>query len=50
LTDTVEEELAGCYNGLDEWGYDLRISSIDVWQLMSIHRESNKLEREFGLG
>ena len=26
--------------------YDLRISSTYVWQLMSIHWESNKLKRE----
>lgn len=42
LKDTGEVELAECSGGLDEWGeklrYDVRISSTDVWQLMSEHR------------
>lgn len=47
LKDTVEVELAGSYEGLDEWREklrydDVRISSTDVWQLTSEHRLENE--------
>lgn len=49
LKDTVGGiELAARSDDLDgQFMYDSRVSSMDAWQLMSVHRKRNKWEREW---